>query len=51
MDYHLEDIETVEAQKIIGSHKSDVQVEIRTLIKLKRPLNELKSGCCLNACI
>jgi DNA-cytosine methyltransferase len=35
MDYHLEDIETVEARKIAGSYKSDVQVEIIILIKLK----------------
>jgi len=35
MDYHLEDIETVEAHKIDGSYKSDVQVEIIILIKLK----------------
>ena len=35
MDYHLEEIETVKAHKIIGSYKSDVQVEVRILIKLK----------------
>ncbi len=35
MDYHLEEIETVEAHKIDGSYKSDAQVEIRILIKLK----------------
>jgi DNA-cytosine methyltransferase len=35
MGYHLEEIETVEAHKIDGSYKSDVQVEIRVLIKLK----------------
>lgn len=35
MDYHLAEIETVEAYKISGSYKSDVQVNIRILIKLK----------------
>ncbi len=35
MDYHLEEIETVEAYKIGDSYKSDVQVEIRILIKLE----------------
>jgi DNA-cytosine methyltransferase len=35
MDYYLDDIETVKAHKVTGSYKSDVQVEIRILIKLK----------------
>ncbi len=35
MDYNLEDIEYVEAHKIKGSYKTDVQVKIRILIKLK----------------
>lgn len=34
MDYHLEDIEYVEAHQISG-HKADVQVEIKISIKLK----------------
>ncbi len=35
MDYNLEQIEFVEAHKVTGSYKSDVQVKIRILIKLK----------------
>jgi hypothetical protein len=35
MHYKLEEIEFVKAQKIDGSFKADVQVEIRVIIKLK----------------
>lgn len=35
MNYRLEEIEYVQAQKIKGSFKADVQVEIRVVIKLK----------------
>lgn len=36
MNYNLDEIEFVQAQKIKGSFKADVQVEIRVLIKLKK---------------
>ena len=35
MNYKIEEIEYVQAQKIKGSFKADVQVEIRVVIKLK----------------
>ncbi len=42
MDYNLGDIETVEAHKIKGSYKADVQVGIMILIKLKH-LNDTQN--------
>lgn len=35
MDYSLDEIENVQAEKIKGSYKADVQVEIKVSIKLK----------------
>ncbi len=35
MNYNLEDIEYVQATKVKGSFKADIQVEIRIIIKLK----------------
>jgi len=35
MNYNLNDIEYVQAAKVKGSFKADVQVEIRIIIKLK----------------